>query len=512
MSTAISSSRGQAVQSAGPARRRAAPAGRSWLVPVLIFAAVLVAGVALRFWHLGSSPAWQWDETVYYRVGINVQHGVLAEHNPVQMQGLAWQPFLYQPPFYFLLLARWFALTGASIYHARVLGVILTALMLPALFRLLWKIHGPRTALLAIIPIVFDGWLLYIERISYLENALVLVIVVAFLLYQRALERPSSLHRFAAAGAMIGFAAVFKQTGAYVLLAVLMCWLIVRRGHKGHLVLLGTTLAVIAVYVIAMTRMYDLPGRPWFTEQSLVQITRVLGLRQSGGTLTSASKLLHLLVAQYSVFTPSLLIGLAAFVLAVRRLVQCYLARNWLPARDNALLFSWLMSGAAVFGFSSLKFPQYFALILIPAYCFFWTELAGWNWRPAGKALAAVLAVAASVALFAITVPAFSQNPLQEVQQYAAAHIPRNAVVITEQTVGDLISQNYCTVENAKPCRFIRRVGLHPMYAITWKTYLQSSFTEGDPAFHALMKGAVRITSFSGAVGTATVWRLKGTP
>jgi 4-amino-4-deoxy-L-arabinose transferase-like glycosyltransferase len=480
-------------------------------VAVTLFLAVLAAGLALRLWHLGASPAWQWDETVYYRVGINVQHGVLAEHNPVQMHGLAWQPFLYQPPFYFLLLARWFALTGASIYHARVLGVIFTALMLPALFRLLWKIHGPQAALLAIIPIVFDGWLLYIERISYLENALVLIIVLAFLVYQRALERPS-WHRFAVAGAMIGFAAVFKQTGAYVLLAVLVCWLIVRRAHKGHLVLLTTALAVIAIYVVAMTRMYDLPGRPWFTEQSLVQVLRVLGLRQSGGTLTSAGKLLHLLIAQYGVFAPSLLIGVAAFVLAIRRLVQCYLARNWRPARDNALLFSWLVSGAAVFGFSSLKFPQYFALILIPAYCFFWTEVARWNWRPVWKASLAGLAVVASVALFAPTVPAFSKNPLQQVQQYAAAHIPRNAVVITEQTVGDLISQNYCTVENARPCRFIRRVGLHPMYAITWKTYLQSSFTEGDPAFHALMKGAIRITSFSGTVGTATVWRLKGTP
>ena len=32
-----------------------------------------------------------------------------------------------------------------------------------------------------------------------------------------------------------------------------------------------------------------------------------------------------------------------------------------------------------VFGVSSLKFPQYFVLILLPAYCYFWTELAHWN-------------------------------------------------------------------------------------------------------------------------------------
>ena len=120
---------------------------------------------------------------------------------------MAWpsEPFLYQPPFYFLVLARWFSLVGASIYHARLLGVILTAAMQVVLFRLLWKIHGPTVALFAIIPVIFDGWLLYIERVSYIENALMLLIVAGFLLYQRALEQPS-WQRFALAGMAIGFA------------------------------------------------------------------------------------------------------------------------------------------------------------------------------------------------------------------------------------------------------------------------------------------------------------------
>ena len=56
---------------------------------------------------------------------------------------MPWEPFLDQPPFYFLLLSRWFSIVGAGIYHARLLGVILTAGMQAVLFRLLWKIHGP---------------------------------------------------------------------------------------------------------------------------------------------------------------------------------------------------------------------------------------------------------------------------------------------------------------------------------------------------------------------------------
>ena len=45
------------------------------------FAAVLLIGLGLRLWHLSTSPAWQWDEAVYWRVSANVQHRVLSEHS-----------------------------------------------------------------------------------------------------------------------------------------------------------------------------------------------------------------------------------------------------------------------------------------------------------------------------------------------------------------------------------------------------------------------------------------------
>jgi 4-amino-4-deoxy-L-arabinose transferase-like glycosyltransferase len=478
----------------GTARHRAPAAGRrrprtaAGKLPALIFAAVLVVAVALRLWHLGSSPAWQWDEAIYYRVGVSVQHGLLQEH-PVY--GVAWQPFLYQPPLYFLLLARWFSLTGASIDHARMLGVVATAAMLALLFRLVSKLHGSRTALWTLVPVALDGWLMYIERASYIENVLAAVIVAAMLLYQRALERPS-WYRFAAAGIAIGCAGVFKQTGIYVLVAVLLCWLVVRRSHRGHLILLAAVLAVLVTYAVAMVRMYDLPGHPWFADQTLVQVLRVLGARQSGGTLTSPAKLIHLL-------------ALAALATAVRRLLQCYRARNWLPARANALLFSWFWAGVVVFGVSSLKYPQYFALILIPGYCYLWTELRAWNWSAALRTAAPLAASAAGIGSLLLALPAFQANTLQSVQQYAATRIPPGAVVVTEESIGDLIQQRWCTVEQATACAGIAR------YAITWKTYLQSSFQLGDPAFRHLMTGAVAVRSFPGLVGTATVWQLKGT-
>lgn len=465
---------------------------------MLVFLAILVAGTGLRLWHLGVSPAWQWDEAVYYRVSENVQRGVLSEHS---VYGVHWEPFLYQPPFYFLVLSRWFSIVGASIYHARLLGVVLTAAMQTVLFRLLWKIHGTTVAMFAIIPVIFDGWLMYIERVSYIENALMVIIATGFLLYQRALERPS-WQRFALAGAVIGFAGSFKQTGVYTVLAVLLCWLILRRAHRGHLIMVGVALAVITAYVAVMIVLFDVPGYDWYIGQSTTQIRRVLGLQYSGGTLTSASGVLHLLAAQYRFFVPSVLLALAAFLVVARRVLQCYRARNWEPAQDNALLFSWLVTGIVVFGLSSLKFPQYFALILIPAYCFLWTEVARWHWRPARKYAAVAAATVAGLGSFLLTVPVFSVNTLAQVQQYAAANIPVSSVVVTEQSIGDLIQQPWCTVEIATKC------GGTATYAITWSTYLQSSFNQGDSTFDNLMKGAVRVKSFSGAVGTATVWKL----
>lgn len=156
-----------------------------------------------------------------------------------------------------------------------------------------------------------------------------------------------------------------------------------------------------------------------------------------------------------------------------------------------------------MFGASSLKFPQYFVLILLPAYCYFWTELAHWNLQARWRQFWPIAASVIGACSFLLTIPVFNVNSLAEVQAYAAKDIPSNAIVVTEQSIGDLINQRWCTVEKADAC-----VG-HATYAITWQTYLQSSFNQGDISFTKLMAGATPITSFSGAVGTATVWKLK---
>jgi 4-amino-4-deoxy-L-arabinose transferase-like glycosyltransferase len=105
-------------------------------------------------WELASRPGWQYDEGIYTRVAVNVMHGTLNEHITA---GVPWQPFLFQPPFYFLALAKWFSITGPSLAHARVLGVLIAVATLGVLFALLWRIHGPAAAFSAGIPVILAG-------------------------------------------------------------------------------------------------------------------------------------------------------------------------------------------------------------------------------------------------------------------------------------------------------------------------------------------------------------------
>jgi 4-amino-4-deoxy-L-arabinose transferase-like glycosyltransferase len=335
-----------------------------------------------------------------------------------------------------------------------------------------------------------------------MENLLLLLVVAGMLLYQRALDTPS-WWRFAAAGVVLGFAAAFKYTGVYVIGAVLLCWLITKRAHLEHAALLGSALASFSGAVLFEIVAFDAGGRDWWWQDTMVQVRRVLGIQQSGGTLTSPTAALHLLLAQYDVFAPSFLIALVTLVLALRRLWRCYRQRDWRPVRDNALLWSWMASAIVIFGFSSLRYPQYFALVLVPMYAWFWTESARWQLR--GRARSALIAVAcvAGIASFCGRIVGYDDNVFADAQQYAATSIPPHAVVIADEAIGDLIKQPYCREQDTAPCKDVAS------YAITWDTYLQTTRELGDASYANIMAGAVRVRSWTGFNGTVTVWRIR---
>jgi hypothetical protein len=248
---------------------------------------------------------------------------------------------------------------------------------------------------------------------------------------------------------------------------------------------------------------FDTGGHDWWWQDTLVQIRRVLGLQQSGGTLTSPAAALHLLLAEYDVFAPSFLIALVTLVFALRRLWKCYMERDWRPVTDNALLWSWMASAIVIFGFSSLRYPQYFALILVPMYAWFWTETRQWKLRLRSRNVMVAAACIAGIASFCGRVVGYDDNVFADVQQYAATSIPPHAVVIADEAVGDLISQPYCREQDTVPCKDAAS------YVVTWDTYLQTTQELGDPTYQKIMVAAVRVQSWTGFNGTVTVWRIR---
>jgi hypothetical protein len=162
-----------------------------------------------------------------------------------------------------------------------------------------------------------------------------------------------------------------------------------------------------------------------------------------------------------------------------------------------------MASAIVIFGFSSLRYPQYFALILVPMYAWFWTETRHWRLRARGRTVLLVAACLAGIASFGGRVVGYDDNVFADVQQYAATSIPPYSVVIADEAIGDLIGQPYCREQDTVPCKDAAA------YTITWDTYLQTTGDLGDPAYRKIMVGAVPVRSWTGFNGTVTVWRIR---
>ncbi len=77
------------------------------------------------------------------------------------------------------------------------------------LMRLIWRLHGQLAGLVTVTFVAFDGWLLFAQRVSYIENTLMVIIVAGLLLYERACGGRRRGGRAGRGGAR--FAAAYKH-------------------------------------------------------------------------------------------------------------------------------------------------------------------------------------------------------------------------------------------------------------------------------------------------------------
>ncbi|HSE61245.1 MAG TPA: glycosyltransferase family 39 protein [Candidatus Saccharimonadales bacterium] len=479
----------------------------------LIGLLLLLAAAFVRLWQISTRPGFEWDEPVYEVIGRNeAAHGLLQTKTEVVASP---EPYLYHPPFYYKLLGWWFELFGAGVTQARVLAAIGSLLMLVLLWALLRRLIG-NWALLAVALIAFDGWMVFSNRISWIENTMMPIGVAGLWLYVRALGNPKVLN-FALAGFLLGATAVYKHLGIYFLGAAVIHWIVIRREGRGHAVLLAVAVSVIVSYIGSMFLVFG----DVYERESGVQVLRSLGQELSRGSIDSLGDLFGPLMAQYKIFVSTLVLAAIGGGLLIYRTVLIIRHRAEIRRLGadygQTVLYSWAVAGVLLLAVSQIKLPQYFLMVIVPLYCFIVSEVRtfvaqsvakqnrnqfGYATRPhiVVGALAAVLMLA-GLGASAQRMYGYRDRALQDVATWTAqpANMPTDAIVITEESVGTTIKQPYCKLWRGDTCAGATHI-------ITYTSHTQKPSTENR--LMDLVATATEVYRASGYKETLVVYRL----
>lgn len=453
-------------------------------------ALVLLAAAVLRFWDLGHRPGFEWDEPVYANIGTSVAHGDGIFLKP--SDGIDQAPYLYHPPFYFLLLGAWFRIAGAGIAQARIVAAVASLAVLAMLYVLMRRRWG-RLALVPLAVLATDGWLIFSNRISWIENTMLVLAVGGILAYDHA-RRDGRTTWFAAAGALLGAACIYKHLGAYLLVAVGIAWLVTRTQHRQHIVLFATAGAVVAVYLLAMLAIFG--GD--YVDATAVQLERLTGRKEARGSIGGTGQVLDAITGPYKIYATTLGLTAASGLLLARRVFLLARRRFAPEAAGDPLLLGWAAAAIVSFAAMGLKMGHYFMLILIPLYLFTAAEVIppavrlvrrGRAGRYAVLAAAGLL-VAVNLLTYERRFVAHSDNALAAVQRYTDTHLPPHALVLTEESVGTMIRQPYCKFYRTVFC--LTRTG----YVIVYLSLTQAP--PSDRRLSALVAASRPIARFEG--------------
>lgn len=423
--------------------------------------AVLAVATLIRLVNLATNPADDWDERNYLVIGRNfAENGEVMAKTPYGQQP---ETYFYNPVFYFWLLGGWFKLFGSGLLQARVLAALASVLVLLMLAALLRKLIG-RWALLAVGLLAIDGWMVFTNRVGWIENLGFVFAIGGLWLYERALNKPTTL-RFAMAGLALIWATVFKHQFGYFIVAALVCWIIVRKHFWHHVVMFGIMIAGGAAYMVAML--------VWnandYWRETWGQIERLLGQKASRGAVGGLSEVVTTLQNQYSIYF-GMVVGLviAGVLVAYRsgqiawRLIRW---RSWSDAvaavRGNALLFAWAFSAYFCFGVTlKVRLPHYIFLVIVPAYCYLASEVRQYVEGASRQGSRRWVAVAALVAVIGASgfyatfqrMVVDDRNAFGDSIAWINQNVPADALVITEEPVGNNIRQPYCKMDRAASC------------------------------------------------------------
>ncbi len=470
-----------------------------------------VLGIAalLRFWNINNRPGFIWDETAYSAIARNLLSGGRLASRPDYADHVS--TFFYQPPFYFWELAGWDKLVGQTgIAAARWLAAATSLVALLLLWAFMRRAIGSRPALVTAGLLATDSWMIYANRIGWMENTAIVFVTAAMWLYWRAVQRPTP-GQFILAGAAAGMAVVFKHTDAYVLLAAAISWLIFRKYHRHHIQFFATALTIVTGYLLVMTLLNPAYGQFWGEMGQQVQRTfgNATGARR--GSINSTGQLIGPLFDQYRIFVGSILVATSGVTVMAVRWVQCLMRRSFQPVRDNQVLFAWATAAVIGFGAIKLRYPSYFELVLVPLYVYLAAEVTGWlRGTTARRRLVPMVAVVLIGALnlggFWWRIVDHKDNAIGVAATLAQEYVPTQDVVLTEVTIGNEISQPWCDIQwQTTQCAGKVR------WIMTY-TSDTNSLSSLDAPTQALLARSTKVETAVGFEGQVTLWRVSSAP
>lgn len=403
---------------------------------LLILAAVLMATL-LHIGYIGQTP-WDWDEPVYTRVAQ--QTGEWG-HPTLNIDGQGkW--YTYHPPFHFIVLNTWDKMVGSETIEA---GRWLSSLVAIAtvVLAMAWvgitQQDGYKVALTGLL-LATDGWFSYSSLLVKLDTTAIMVGLTGMIGFSLALFYKRQW-LYIAAGTIIGMATVYKHVAAVFLVAIAVHWLLSRpRRNQEHLLVIGTALAILAVYVLGMLLFVGDP----FIEATQVQVRRTLGLQEARGLDYGLTEVVEAMFQTYWAFLGTII------VLVIGTLYALWLA--WQNHRgyfqEMTPIVAWMLSAVVMLGAIKLRNPHYLPYAIVPASIltshllvnlfhdrYYRRRWASW----AVRLLVVIMFLNASSA--AIRFTNFSQNNALEELTGKMMQLDHQANVVAEEPVCALVPQ-----------------------------------------------------------------------
>ncbi len=209
-----------------------------------------------------------------------------------------------------------------------------------------------------------------------------------------------------------------------------------------------------------------------------------------------------------------MILTLLGVALVVVRTVQAARQRSWrVISERHSLLYAWALSATVFFAAMQLRLPHYFALVVVPMYCYLAAEAKtfaearqrhgqqfGGGQRMAMVALLLAF-VGINLAASGVRLYGNGGNAIARTVAWTDAHLQPGTRVITEEPVGVAIHQPYCKIWRATICA---HDGAKIIITYTsWTQHLPD-----DPALRALLANSEPVFTTAGFKERITVWRI----